>query len=129
MDNQEFQRDKTYLTGRLKSVRFAWRGAVLLVKSEHSVMTQFGIAIALIVAGFYFQISASEWMMQIMATGLVLAVEGLNTALEKLCDFVHPGYHQKIGAIKDLSAGAVMFAALAAIVVGCIIYIPKIVAL
>src|SRR5690606_29504275 len=127
MDNQEFQRDKRYVSGRLKSISYAFRGAVLLVRSEHSVLTQFIIAALMVVAGFYFNISRKEWMLQIMATGLVLAVEGLNTRLEKLCEFVHPAYHEKIGVVKKLSAVAVIFAAIAAICLGLIIYIPRII--
>jgi len=57
---------------------------------------------------------------------LVLAVEGLNTAVEKTADFIHPDYHKKIGFIKDISAGAVTFAALTAVAIGLFIYLPKI---
>jgi len=64
-------------------------------------------------------------MMQILAFGLVLSVESLNTAVEKVADFIHPEFHEKIGFIKDIAAGAVMFAALAAIAVGLLIYVPK----
>jgi len=60
-----------------------------------------------------------------MAIGLVLSIEGLNTAVEKIADFIHPNFHDKIGFIKDVAAGAVFFAAVAAIAVGLIIYIPK----
>jgi len=56
---------------------------------------------------------------------LVLGIESLNTAVEKVADFVHPEYHERIGFIKDIAAGAVMFAALAAIAVGLLIYVPK----
>ena len=56
---------------------------------------------------------------------LVVAVEGLNTAIEKIADFIHPDYHKKIGVIKDVSAGAVTFAAVIAAIIGGIIYIPK----
>jgi diacylglycerol kinase (ATP) len=51
----------------------------------------------------------------------------LNTAAEKIADFIHPEYHAKIGFIKDIAAGAVFFAAATAITVGCLIYLPKIV--
>ena len=68
-------------------------------------------------------------MLQILAIGLVLAIEGLNTAAEKISDFIHPEYHQKIGFIKDIASGAVFFAAMAAIAIGAIIYYPKIVML
>lgn len=104
---------------------FALKGAIKLITTEHSVMVQFSIAILLIFAGFYFKISTTEWLFQTLAIGLVLSIEGLNTAVEKVADFIHPEYHQKIGFIKDIAAGAVFFAAMTAIAVGLIIYIPK----
>ncbi len=121
----EFERDKRFVSGRLRSLVFAWRGAVKLVTTEHSVMVQSVIALIMVVAGFVFDISRTEWMMQILATGLVIGIESLNTAIEKIADFVHPGFHEKIGFIKDISAGAVFLAALAAIAVGLLIYVPK----
>ena len=72
-----------------------------------------------------YEISTLEWCIQLLAIGLVLAVEGLNTAVEKIADFIHPEYHKKIGVIKDVSAGAVTFAAVIAALIGFIIYIPK----
>lgn len=123
----EFQKDNTFVTGRFKSIGFAIKGALKLATSEHSVMVQSVLSILLICAGFYFNISNQEWMFQILAMGLVLSIEGLNTAVEKIADFIHPEYHDRIGFIKDIAAGAVFFAAMAAISIGCIIYIPKIV--
>ena len=55
-----------------------------------------------------------------------MSVEGLNTAIEKIADFVHPEHHTKIGFIKDISAGAVFISAVSAIIIGLIIYLPKI---
>lgn len=121
----EFQRDKSFLTGRFKSMGFALKGAFKLATTEHSVIVQSSIAVLLIIAGFYFEISREEWMFQTLAIGLVLSVEGLNTAVEKVADFIHPEFHKKIGFIKDIAAGAVFFAAMTAIVIGCLIYIPK----
>jgi diacylglycerol kinase (ATP) len=121
----EFERDKRYVSGRLKSLRFAFQGAIKLLTTEHSVMTQAAIGAAMVAAGFYFNISLTEWMVQTLAMGLVLGVEGLNTAIEKIADFIHPAYHEKIGFIKDISAGAVFFAALTAIAIGLMIYVPK----
>lgn len=121
----EFKKDNSFITGRLKSVRFTIIGAYKLITTEHSVMVQTTIALLLVIAGFYFNISREEWMMQIMATGLVLAVEGLNTAVEKICDFIHPKYHEKIGFIKDIAGGAVLFSAIASVAVGLLIYLPK----
>ena len=121
----EFEKDNSFITGRLKSVGFAVKGAFKLITTEHSVMVQFTLAIIMIIAGFYFDIDRYEWMMQILAFGLVLGIESLNTAVEKIADFVHPEFHDRIGFIKDIAAGAVMFAAIAAIAIGLLIYVPK----
>ena len=120
----EFERDKTFLTGRFKSMGFALKGAIKLITTEHSVMVQSSVAVLMIIAGFYFNISHEEWLIQTLAIGLVLGIEGLNTAVEKIADFIHPNYHERIGFIKDIAAGAVFFAALTAIAIGLIIYIP-----
>jgi len=114
-----------FIKGRLRSLTFALRGAWLLVTTEHSIMVQCSIAIVMIVVGFIMDISAIEWMFQLLAIGLVLVAESLNTGLEKLSDFVHPEYHKRIGFIKDISAGAATFAAIIAIIIGLIIYVPK----
>lgn len=121
----EFQKDNSFIKGRFKSIGFAVKGAFKLITTEHSVMVQSSLAVIMIIAGFYFEISREEWMMQILAFGLVLSVEALNTAVEKIADFIHPEFHHKIGFIKDIAAGAVMFAAMAAIAVGLLIYVPK----
>ena len=121
----EFQKDNTFFSGRFKSIGFAAKGAFKLITTEHSVMVQSSLACIMIIAGFYFQISHEEWLVQTLAIGLVLGVEGLNTAVEKIADFIHQNYHEKIGFIKDIAAGAVFFAAMTAIAIGCIIYIPK----
>ncbi|MFK7050272.1 Undecaprenol kinase [Flavobacterium columnare] len=123
----KFEKDETLFTGRLKSIRFAAKGAFKLITTEHSVMVQSSLAVLMSLAGYYFEITREEWMFQIFAFGLVLSVEGLNTAVEKLADFVHPDFHEKIGFIKDIAAGAVFFAAMTAFVIGSFIYLPKIV--
>ncbi|OAB29382.1 diacylglycerol kinase (ATP) [Flavobacterium fryxellicola] len=122
----EFQKDNTFFSGRLKSVSYALKGALKLITTEHSVMVQFSLGILVTIAGFYFGISKTEWLFQTLAIGLVLSIEGLNTAIEKIADFIHPNYHERIGFIKDIAAGAVFFAAMTAIVIGLIIYIPLI---
>ena len=115
-----------FITGRIRGGGYAIKGAWLLIKNEPSIQVQLCIAIAVTFAGFYFDITATEWLCQILAIGLVMAAEGLNTAMEKIADFMHPDFHNKIGEIKDVAAGAVFFAALTAIIVGVIIYIPYI---
>lgn len=121
-------KDNRFVKGRIKSVTYSVIGAWKLVTSEHSIMVQFCLGVAVTIAGFYFNINATEWMLQTMCIGLVMAIEGANTAVEKICDFIHPDFNPKIGFIKDIASGAVFFAALAAIVVGTIIYYPRIAA-
>jgi diacylglycerol kinase (ATP) len=121
----DFQKDNTFFTGRLKSLVFAFKGAVKLMTTEHSIMVQSFLAVLMIFAGFYFQISHEEWLFQTLAIGLVISIEGLNTAVEKVADFIHPEFHQKIGFIKDIAAGAVFFAAMTAMAIGLMIYLPK----
>ena len=121
----EFQKDTAFFSGRLKSMGYAFKGAVKLITTEHSVMAQFSIGILLIFLGVYFNITKTEWLFQTLAIGLVLSIEGLNTAIEKIADFVHPKFHERIGFIKDIAAGAVFFAAMTAIAIGVIIYLPK----
>ncbi|HET8837504.1 MAG TPA: diacylglycerol kinase family protein [Flavobacteriaceae bacterium] len=114
----------TYLGKRMKGGGYALKGAWLLLKTEASVQVQTGISILVCLAGFYFDITSQEWIAQILAMGLVLGLEGLNTAVEEIADFVHPDLHSKIGLIKDFAAGAVFFGAVAAIIVGVLIYYP-----
>lgn len=117
---------ESFIVNRLKSVGYAFKGALLLLKTEASVKIQFFIAVAVTIAGFFFNISASEWCIQLLAIALIICAEGINTAIEEIADFIHPEHHNKIGIIKDLAAGAVFIAAFFASIVGFIIYLPKI---
>ena len=115
-----------FITGRIKGGGYAMKGAWLLLRHEPSIQVQFVIAVIMTIAGFFFEITSTEWIMQIFAIGLVMATEGVNTSIENIADFVHADYHVKIGRIKDVAAGAVFFAAIAAVIIGLIIYIPYI---
>lgn len=117
---------ESFIKNRLKSIEYAFKGAVLLVKTEASIQIQLIIAFLVTAAGFYFNISTNEWLAQIMAIGLVMSIEGINTAIENIANFIHPERHHKIGIIKDIAAGAVFIAAIFAVIIGLIIYIPKI---
>ncbi len=117
---------ESFLVNRIKSVGFALKGAFLLIRTEASIKIQVFIAIVMTAAGFYFEISNTEWILQIFAIALVLGIEGMNTAVEKISDFVQPEFDVKIGFIKDISAGAVMLVSIAATIIGLIIYLPKI---
>jgi diacylglycerol kinase (ATP) len=116
-----------FIIGRIKGIFYSLKGGIELLRTEPSIQVQFVLAILVTIAGFYFDISREEWMMQILCIGLVMGLEGLNTALEEIADFVHPDHHPKIGRLKDFAAGAVGIAALVALLIASIIYIPKLV--
>lgn len=120
------QKNKSFIGGRIASIKYAFIGFKKLATTEHSIITQLTALFLVSCAGFYFEISATEWMFQTLAFFLVLSIEGLNTAVERIADFIHPDYHKKIGEIKDIAAGAVTFAALGTFIILLIIYLPKI---
>jgi len=113
-----------FFMGRIKSFQYAFKGAYLLLTTEHSVIAQSFLAVFFIIIGFTVGITQTEWLFQILSIGLLLSIEGLNTAVEKLCDFVHSDYHERVGFIKDIAAGAVTFAALTSLSIIIIIYLP-----
>ena len=116
---------ESFVVNRLKSVGYAYKGMLMLLKTEASIKIQFCIAVVVTIGGFYLNLTATEWIMQCFAIGLVMSIEGVNTAIEAIADFVHPEHHEKIGFIKDIAAGAVFIASIAASIIGLIIYIPK----
>lgn len=113
-----------FILGRFKSCIYATKGMFLLLRTEPSIQVQASITMVVTGLGFYFQISKNEWIIQILVIGLVMSMEGLNTAIEAIADFVHPDFNTKIGFIKDIAAGAVFIAAITAVIIGIIIYVP-----
>ena len=105
----------------LRSFRFAGQGILDLFRFENNAKVHLLIAGLVIVAGFLLNISRVEWAIILTQIGLVWAAEAFNTAIEKLCDFVSPGQHPQIKAIKDLSSGAVLILAITAVITGIMI--------
>ena len=99
-----------------------------MLKTQHNSWIQAGIAVIAIVLGFYLDISRVEWLFIIMATGLVLMAEIINTAIETMVDLLSPEKNEKAGRIKDLAAGSVLLASIMALAVGIIIFLPKLLA-
>lgn len=115
-----------FIIGRIKAIYYSIKGAFLLLKTEHSIQAQTIISLFFIALGFYFDISKNEWIFQILAISLVLVAESLNTAIEKLSDYIQPKFDKKIGFIKDIAAGSVFFAAIFALFIVYAIYWDKI---
>ncbi len=116
----------SFLGKRIKGGGYAIKGTWLLLRYEPSIQVQAFIALGVTFAGIYFEISKTEWLFQFLAIGLVMSIEGINTAIEGIANFVHPDFHSKIGKIKDVAAGAVFIAALIAVIIAGFIYLPHI---
>jgi diacylglycerol kinase len=113
---------------RLSSFRFAARGIVAMLTSEPNARIH-AIATALVLAaGFGFGIERGEWLAVALAIGAVWTAEGFNTAFEALCDVASPEQHPRVERAKDVAAGAVLLAALAALAVAWIVFGPRVLA-
>ncbi len=106
---------------------FAFAGLRALFFNEHNAWIHLGAAIASIVLGFYFQISAYEWIAVVFVIGFVFAMEIVNTAIERLADFATQEIDDRIKTIKDLSAAAVLVSAITALAIGLIVFLPKLI--
>jgi len=111
---------------RIHSFKYAIRGIRMVIKSEKNMQIHLIIAVLVLIAGWFFNISTTEWMLCLLSFGLVLGAEMVNTAIEKLVDLASPQKHELAGKAKDMAAGAVLISALFAAVVGLVIFIPKI---
>jgi diacylglycerol kinase (ATP) len=113
----------------IKSFGYAANGLRRVVCQEQNARVHLLVALCAVVAGCCFRISAAEWMAVALAIGGVMAAETFNTSIEALSDTVLPEYSENIKQVKDFAAGAVLVVALAAVAVGLIIFLPKIMAL
>ena len=109
----------------LRSFGPAFAGLAHLVRTQNNVRVHLLAVIAVIAAGFGFQISSSEWFAIILCIAMVLSAEALNTGLELLADAVHPQQHPLVGKAKDCAAAAVLICALASVVVAAMIFAPR----
>lgn len=106
------------LRRRLLSFVHAGRGIATMIRSERNAQFHVLATIVVVAVGLHFEIERGEWLALALAVGVVFCAEAFNTAFEALCDVVSPEHHPGIGRAKDLAAGAVLLAALAALAVG-----------
>ena len=109
---------------RLRSFRYAFRGIRILIQSQHNAWIHAFATMAVIIAGMLWGISKEEWIGIILAIVVVWSAEALNTALEFLADAVNPSFHPLVENAKDVAAGAVLLAAIGAVVIGVMIFGP-----
>ena len=112
------------LKKQLRSFGYAWKGIQSCVGKDQNLSFHLIAAMAVIIAGIVLGITRTEWIMVVMCIGTVIAAELFNTAIEKLVDLVSPERHPVAGQVKDIAAGAVLICAVAAAIIGLIIFIP-----
>jgi len=109
----------------IKSFGYALSGIAYTTKTQLNFKIHL-LAIAVVtILGWFLKLTASEWLWIVLAIGLVLVAELVNTAIELLVDLVSPAFNPQAGKVKDIAAGAVLIAAAIAVVIGAIIFIPK----
>ncbi|MDN3588705.1 diacylglycerol kinase family protein [Pedobacter aquatilis] len=120
MSNKKFS-----LKDRIKSFGYAFNGLKLFFYTEHNARIHLLAAILALAISFWLKISSLEWVAIIGIIILVFIAEIFNSSIEKLADVVSPEINPKIKIVKDLAAGAVLIAAIFAVIVGLIIFYPK----
>lgn len=110
----------------ISRVGFALQGWSYFFKAEANGKIQAAVAVAVVLAGFYFGISPAEWLWVLLCIGMVIALEMVNTAIETLANRLHPEKHADIKIVKDVAAGAVLWAAVVSVVVGLVIFWPRV---
>ncbi len=112
---------------RGKSFVYAAKGIKSFIIREHNAWIHSAATLTVIILGITLHISRTEWMAVIICIGMVFAAEAFNTAIERLVNLVSPDYNKMAGDVKDIAAGAVLLCAVAAAIVGLIIFLPKLI--
>ena len=114
------------IVARIKSATHAWRGLGILIRTTHNFWLQIFFALLAVYLGFILRISTTEWLFIVFSIGLVTISETLNTAFEIDIDLTSPNYHPYARNTKDVAAAAVLISVIISIIVGAIIFLPKI---
>ncbi len=116
-----------FLKKRIRSFKYAFRGIATLFRETPNAKIHLFLAVLAVVSGLFFSISSAEWLAVITVIGLVFALEAVNSAIETLSDVVCKERNPSIKKAKDLAAGGVLLAALSALGVGILIFLPRII--
>ena len=116
------------IIARAQSIKHALRGVWIIFKTQHNAWVHALATVVVVVLGFWLHISHGEWAAIVLSIMAVLVSEGFNTALEIDIDLTSPMYHPYARDTKDVAAGAVLLTVVGAVVVGLIVFVPKLVA-
>lgn len=109
----------------LSSAGHAFRGILFLIRTERNFRIEIVVALATILIGIWLRISALEFCIVLLCIGAVLGMEAINSAIERMADFQSRELHPEIKIIKDMAAGGVLILAFISLVVGLVIFIPR----
>jgi len=121
------EKNRFSILARVKSSNHAWRGLGILIKTSHNMWAGIFTGLLAVYLGFILNISSTEWLFLIFAIFLVLIAEGFNTAIEIDINLTSPEYHPYARDTKDVAAAAVLLSVFVAIIVGLIVFLPKII--
>jgi len=113
-------------SSRIKSFSHAFHGIYVVFFSQINFRIQLVFALLAFALGLSLSISTSEWTIIVLLIGLVLSLETINTSLEILCDKVEDNYNETVKKVKDSAAAAVLISSIAAVIIGILIFLPKI---
>ncbi len=111
-----------------KSFYFAYKGIADLFSGRHPNAIIHLLAVVVVcIAGFFFGLSASEWLVIVLCFVIVIALEAVNSAIEYVVDLASPEYHKLAEKAKDMAAAAVLISAIGSVIIAAIIFLPKII--
>ncbi len=105
------------------------KGICNIIGHQHNFRIQLAATLLVIIAGYFFSISPTEWLIIILTVALVLSLEAVNTAIEYMVDHISKEHSPEAGRIKDIAAGAVLIASIFSVIIALIIFLPKILSL
>ncbi|MBT2695020.1 diacylglycerol kinase family protein [Bacillus sp. ISL-55] len=111
------------------SFKFGFEGIAAAAAKERNVQIHLAISLIVILSGFIFSINKYEWIAIILSIGGMISMEMMNTAIERTVDMYTKEYHPLAKQAKDIAAGAVLVFAIASVMIGIIIFLPRILAL
>ena len=111
----------------INSFTYPIKGLKYAYRNEQNLAVDLGVAAIVIIFGIILKVSLAEWAILFLTMGLVIACELINTAIEATVDLITEDYHPLAKVAKDTSAAAVFVCAIAAVVVGLIIFLPKVI--
>ena len=109
-----------------RSFSYALKGIFTVFKEEFNARVHLLAALVSVTLAIVLKLAWFEWVILVLVIGGVFAMELINTSIEGLADLYSREHNPKIKKIKDLAAGAVLVSAIAALIIGCIIFLPKI---